>query len=409
MELSSIGDQVFAVESITKKRIRKGNVEYLLKWQGWPQKYSTWEPEDHILDPRLVLAYEEKEEKDRALAYRRKGLRPRRLVLRNIFAMNLRSAHKVPEKSSSRLRLSLTRSMSTDVDQGERGGMYRRLARRKSKQRSSRRRPEGPSSKPQHAKKREDPMEEGEPMERDKEDSGKKGRQDTESTTETHEDNPYDSSDFASPLSPDRDDPNIKLMSAGRTPEAHMVEVRLTDTPDKDTSETRLNAAPTCDQLENCVAMQEARPTGNTDSTDVWLDSGGYAGIELQRDPSATAAIHSSAGEIGTDGSNRRLESSALEPEVGTQIRKTTSVIVSIQGTSKTTLDDSFADCSGAETWKRGTRGDNQSIAATKHHPGSNAIAAKNPGKVIVTDVTINSLTVTFKEATVAEGFFKGL
>ncbi|CAF95298.1 unnamed protein product [Tetraodon nigroviridis] len=60
MELSSIGDQVFAVESITKKRVRKGNVEYLLKWQGWPPKYSTWEPEDNILDPQLVLAYEEK-------------------------------------------------------------------------------------------------------------------------------------------------------------------------------------------------------------------------------------------------------------------------------------------------------------------------------------------------------------
>ncbi|XP_051744693.1 chromobox homolog 7a isoform X3 [Ctenopharyngodon idella] len=82
MELSSIGEQVFAVEAITKKRVRKGNVEYLLKWQGWSPKYSTWEPEDNILDPRLVLAYEEKEEKDRALAYKRKGLRPRRVILR---------------------------------------------------------------------------------------------------------------------------------------------------------------------------------------------------------------------------------------------------------------------------------------------------------------------------------------
>uniref|UniRef100_A0AAY4C5E8 Chromo domain-containing protein n=1 Tax=Denticeps clupeoides TaxID=299321 RepID=A0AAY4C5E8_9TELE len=59
MELSAIGEQVFAVESIIKKRIRKGHVEYLLKWKGWPPKYSTWEPEEHILDPRLVLAYEE--------------------------------------------------------------------------------------------------------------------------------------------------------------------------------------------------------------------------------------------------------------------------------------------------------------------------------------------------------------
>uniref|UniRef100_A0A8C2WYE8 Chromobox homolog 7a n=1 Tax=Cyclopterus lumpus TaxID=8103 RepID=A0A8C2WYE8_CYCLU len=83
MELSSVGDQVFAVESIIKKRVRKGNVEYLLKWQGWSPKYSTWEPEENILDPRLVLAYEENQEKIRALAYRRKGLRPRRLVLRS--------------------------------------------------------------------------------------------------------------------------------------------------------------------------------------------------------------------------------------------------------------------------------------------------------------------------------------
>uniref|UniRef100_A0A674B8K9 Chromobox homolog 7a n=1 Tax=Salmo trutta TaxID=8032 RepID=A0A674B8K9_SALTR len=97
MELSSIGEQVFAVESITKKRVRKGNVEYLLKWQGWPPKYSTWEPEDHILDPRLVVAYEEKEEKDRALAYRRKGLRPRRLVLRDPMEHEWQGAEERPE------------------------------------------------------------------------------------------------------------------------------------------------------------------------------------------------------------------------------------------------------------------------------------------------------------------------
>lgn len=44
--------------------------------------------------------------------------------------MDLRSAHKMAEKPPPRLRLSLTRSMSTDVDQAERA-MYRRRCRRK--------------------------------------------------------------------------------------------------------------------------------------------------------------------------------------------------------------------------------------------------------------------------------------
>ncbi|XP_022054716.2 chromobox protein homolog 7 [Acanthochromis polyacanthus] len=119
MELSAIGEQVFAVESIVKKRVRKGNVEYLLKWKGWPPKYSTWEPEEHILDQRLVQAFEEKEQRDRALGHRRKGSKAKRLLLENtVYTMDLRSAHKTPEKPPPRLRLSLTRSLvPEDEDQ----------------------------------------------------------------------------------------------------------------------------------------------------------------------------------------------------------------------------------------------------------------------------------------------------
>lgn len=99
MELSAIGEQVFAVESIRKKRIRKGKVEYLVKWKGWPPKYSTWEPEEHILDPRLVLAYEEKEEKERASGCRKRGPKPKRLLLQRLYSMDLRSAHKSKERN----------------------------------------------------------------------------------------------------------------------------------------------------------------------------------------------------------------------------------------------------------------------------------------------------------------------
>ncbi|KAJ7398519.1 Chromobox protein 7 [Pitangus sulphuratus] len=75
-----------------------GKVEYLVKWKGWPPKYSTWEPEDHILDPRLVVAYEEKEERDRASGYRKRGPKPKRLLLQRLYGMDLRSAHKGKEK-----------------------------------------------------------------------------------------------------------------------------------------------------------------------------------------------------------------------------------------------------------------------------------------------------------------------
>ncbi|KTG25174.1 hypothetical protein cypCar_00006051 [Cyprinus carpio] len=134
MELSAIGEEVFAVESIIKKRVRKGHVEYLLKWKGWPPKYSTWEPEEHILDPRLVLAYEEKEQRERSVRCRKRGPKPKRLFMQqNIYAMDLRSAHKDAEKSSAHLPLSLDpRFQSTGAC------IYQRLTHHKKKKKTSR-------------------------------------------------------------------------------------------------------------------------------------------------------------------------------------------------------------------------------------------------------------------------------
>ena len=37
------------------------SVEYLVKWKDWGPKYSTWEPEENILDARLIEQFNEKQ------------------------------------------------------------------------------------------------------------------------------------------------------------------------------------------------------------------------------------------------------------------------------------------------------------------------------------------------------------
>ncbi|NP_001080949.1 chromobox 4 S homeolog [Xenopus laevis] len=77
MELPAVGEHVFAVESIEKKRIRKGRVEYLVKWRGWSSKYNTWEPEENILDPRLLVAFQNRERQEQIMGYRKRGPKPK--------------------------------------------------------------------------------------------------------------------------------------------------------------------------------------------------------------------------------------------------------------------------------------------------------------------------------------------
>ncbi|XP_057673951.1 chromobox homolog 7a isoform X1 [Corythoichthys intestinalis] len=324
MELSSIGDQVFAVESITKKRVRKGNVEYLLKWQGWPPKYSTWEPEDNILDPRLVLAYEENQQKIRALAYRKKGLRPRSLVLRNIFAMDLRSAHKAPDKPPSRLRLSLTRAMSTDVDQSERGGAYCRPARRRNKQLASKRRSSVRSNRAVEEKKVDE-----------WEDTSEEEKHESESTAEERQaDSLYGHSECSSPPVLERQD----------------LEMDVEENSDKTWSDPQKQGAAT-------VACEQSKDNASP------LDNG--------------------EADVVTEGN--RSESDMCEEEA-----------------------QSGPECPGAHLTDNTTSATAGGGDAAAHN--QNIIAttpSEHPRKVIMTEVTINSLTVTFKEAAVAEGFFK--
>ena len=49
---------IFAAERILKKRNRRGIMQYKVKWLGYPEDQSTWEPEENILDKRLIEHFE---------------------------------------------------------------------------------------------------------------------------------------------------------------------------------------------------------------------------------------------------------------------------------------------------------------------------------------------------------------
>ena len=53
----------FAAEGILKKRRREGKMQYKVKWLGYPDQ-STWEPEDNILDKRLIEQFEHGQEQN---------------------------------------------------------------------------------------------------------------------------------------------------------------------------------------------------------------------------------------------------------------------------------------------------------------------------------------------------------
>ncbi|XP_060108354.1 chromobox protein homolog 2 isoform X2 [Heteronotia binoei] len=107
-ELSSVGEQVFAAECILSKRLRKGKLEYLVKWRGWSSKHNSWEPEENILDPRLLLAFQKKEH-EKEVQNRKKGKRPRGRPRKN--------EPEVPPKSKSSSSSSSTTSSSSSSDE----------------------------------------------------------------------------------------------------------------------------------------------------------------------------------------------------------------------------------------------------------------------------------------------------
>ncbi|KAJ8283935.1 hypothetical protein COCON_G00027850 [Conger conger] len=74
--MSAVGGQVFDAECILSKRPKKGKFEYLVKWRGWSSKHNSWEPEENILDSRLLAAFH-KSEQEKEILLQKHGKRPR--------------------------------------------------------------------------------------------------------------------------------------------------------------------------------------------------------------------------------------------------------------------------------------------------------------------------------------------
>ena len=49
LQLAYIGDEVvYKIEKIIKKRKRGNKIEVLVKWEGWPDRFNSWIPQDHL-------------------------------------------------------------------------------------------------------------------------------------------------------------------------------------------------------------------------------------------------------------------------------------------------------------------------------------------------------------------------
>jgi len=70
-----MSDEEYEVEKIIEKRIKKGKVEYYVKWKGWDDEGdNTWEPVDNLDCPDLIQEYEKKnKDKDEKKGEKRKA------------------------------------------------------------------------------------------------------------------------------------------------------------------------------------------------------------------------------------------------------------------------------------------------------------------------------------------------
>ncbi|KZV21791.1 hypothetical protein F511_02949 [Dorcoceras hygrometricum] len=72
-ERVKLAEGYYEIESVRRKRVRKGQVQYLIKWRGWSEAANTWEPLDNLLQcSDIIDAYELKTGKSRPTRKRKR-------------------------------------------------------------------------------------------------------------------------------------------------------------------------------------------------------------------------------------------------------------------------------------------------------------------------------------------------
>lgn len=60
-ERPKLAEGFYEIEAVRRKRIRKGQTQYLIKWRGWPESSNTWEPVDNLTScSDFIDAFEER-------------------------------------------------------------------------------------------------------------------------------------------------------------------------------------------------------------------------------------------------------------------------------------------------------------------------------------------------------------
>jgi len=82
---SNLDEEEFIVEKILRMRTtKKGKVQYLLKWKGFPDTENTWEPAENLECPDLIAAFMA-EEKEKQQTSTPNELNGKELLNQNLF------------------------------------------------------------------------------------------------------------------------------------------------------------------------------------------------------------------------------------------------------------------------------------------------------------------------------------